>query len=329
MLFLLLAGLHGGSGGKGGVHRNWELEQQIPTDKWIQRLLNMGIKIENYSDYSAYLSARWRIFHAHNDPEALEDLKQRYSLASEASLDEIIKEHIYDSVQLHTQTEQAIARDSRVYGGSLSQNGVFIPKRVKTVYVQPGTIRAGVGVPEWVVHEIRDRDIGLPPSREIPKDIDIIYLDEKGQPIKDRVPPSSGETEGFSSGEIDKGRESVSEQSRLGDDFDNLFPDDLPPADTESYEFEKPKSPQSVADFEKQLTPQGIGAELTEGLPTAPADKAQQLIDQYGTEEGLRRFREMDPDAAERFERERRGAPSRDVPSRDTPPDDQPPSDSP
>lgn len=51
-------------------------------------------------------------------------------------------------------------------------------------------------------------------------------------------------------------------------------------------------------------------------LSSEQQEQAQQLIDQYGTEEGLRRLREMDPDAAERFERKRRGTPSRDIPDR-------------
>ena len=290
---------------KGQVHRSEEIEQHLPTDEWIQRLLDMGVKIDDYSDYSAYLSARWRIFHAQNATEALNDLRQRYSLTSEASLDQVITAHIKDSVQLHTLTEQAMEGDSRVYGGSLSKEGVFIPKRVKTVYVEPGTIRAGLGVPEWVVYELKDREIGLPPSKEIPSDIDIIYLDEKGQPIKDRVPPSfrdSGEIKEFSSRDTDTVGGSTSEQAFLADDFDNSFPDDLPPSDTESYEFEKPKFPQSVSDLEKQLIPERIEAELSEGLSPDRVDKAQQLIDEYGTEEGLRRLREMDPDAARRFE---------------------------
>ena len=78
---------------------------------------------------------------------------------------------------------------------------------------------------------------------------------------------------------------------------------------------------QRVADIEKQLTPEGIEGELSGELSTDPFDKAQQLIDQYGTEEGLRRLREMDTEAARRFEsdksrpgRERRPVPSRDVP---------------
>ncbi len=297
---------------KGGSHGNEEIERHLPTDEWIQRLLDMGVKFEDYSDYSAYLGARWRIFHAQNDIEALDDLKQRHSLASEASWDDVITAHIKGRVQLHTLTEQAIEGDPLVYGGSLSKEGVFIPKRVKTVYVQPGTLRAGRGVPKWVVYELRDRERGLPPSREIPKDIDIIYLDEKGQAIKDRVPPSSGaEIEGFSSRESDTTGDSASEQVPLDDDFDNSFPDDLPPFDTELPQFEKPNFPPSVADLEKQLAPERIESELGEGLSPERFRKGQQLIDLYGTEEGLRRLRESDPEAARRFEQERRGAPSR------------------
>lgn len=89
-------------------------------------------------------------------------------------------------------------------------------------------------------------------------------------------------------------------------------------------------SPPSVTDIEKLLTPQGIEAELSEGVSADPFDKAQQLIDEYGTEEGLRRFREIDPDAARRFERERRPSePSRDAPKADGYSDDPSPDDAP
>ena len=61
-------------------------------------------------------------------------------------------------------------------------------------------------------------------------------------------------------------------------------------------------SPQSMADIEKQLTPEGIEAKLSQGGSTDIFDKAQQLIDQYGTAEGLGRLRESDPEAARQFE---------------------------
>ena len=80
--------------------------------------------------------------------------------------------------------------------------------------------------------------------------------------------------------------------------------------------------PPSVTDLQKRLTPEGIVAELSEGLSSDSFDKALKFIDQYGTEEGLRRLREMDPEAARQFERERR--PAQDTSSGDTPPDEAP-----
>ena len=43
-------------------------------------------------------------------------------------------------------------------------------------------------------------------------------------------------------------------------------------------------------------------------------EQAKQLFDQHGTEEGFRRLREMDPEAARQFEQVRRPVPSHDVP---------------
>ena len=48
-----------------------------------------------------------------------------------------------------------------------------------------------------------------------------------------------------------------------------------------------------------------------EGLSPARRAQADQFLYQYGTEVGLRRLREVDPEAARQFERERRGPPVR------------------
>lgn len=88
---------------------------------------------------------------------------------------------------------------------------------------------------------------------------------------------------------------------------------DVPVSPSDLPDIVKPISPQNVADIEKQLTPQGIESELTKGLSPERFDKAQQLIDQYGTEEGLRRLWESDPEAARQFEREHSPKPPRDA----------------
>ncbi len=69
---------------------------------------------------------------------------------------------------------------------------------------------------------------------------------------------------------------------------------------------ESTPSPPSVTELEKQLMPVGVEAELSQGVSADRFDKARQLIDQYGSEEGLRRLREMDPDTARQFERTQR-----------------------
>ena len=59
----------------------------------------------------------------------------------------------------------------------------------------------------------------------------------------------------------------------------------------------------------------GVEANGWEGLSLKQREQAKQLFDQYGTEEGLRRFRDTDPEAARQFERERRKPPVPSEPS--------------
>ena len=307
----------------GWANRSEEIEQRFPTDEWIQRLLDMGIAIDNYSNYSGYLNGRWKFYHAKNDLEELSALKDSYGLDADASWDEVLETGIRFGVKLHNLTDQAIATDPRVYGGSLSKHGVFIPIRLKTVYIQSGTMTTGTGVPDWVPHEIRRREQGFSPSREIPDDIDIIYLDKNGQPLSEGKTTNggdNGEVPAFRNSEADTILESIRERLPSANDFDNSFEEDFPPDSAESFEFEKPNVPKRVADLEKQLTPElptteSIKTQLKEQLSPERFSKAQQLIDEYGTEEGLRRLRESDPEAARRFERERRPPSAREVPS--------------
>ena len=174
------------------TYRNRELEEVVPADEWIKRHLDMGVEIEDYDDYSDYLEDRWSIYHAATDPEELQDLKDRHDLEADASFEEVIEADIRENVVFKQLLDQAMAADPWVYGGSLGKDGVFIPIRYKTVYVRPGTISAGSGVPKWVVYELRDRDIGFPASGEIPSGISVIYLDENGRPLSKKLPRIGG-----------------------------------------------------------------------------------------------------------------------------------------
>lgn len=60
------------------------------------------------------------------------------------------------------------------------------------------------------------------------------------------------------------------------------------------------------------LTPENIESQLKEQLSLEQFLKAQRLLDEHGPEKGLRKFREIAPDAGVQFDRERE--PSRDAP---------------
>ena len=140
--------------------------------------------------------------------------------------------------------------------------------------------------------------------------------------LEGTLPPGSG---GAKFGGAYSATDSVPEEARSDGARSPSFGSDVPVSPSDRPDMVKPTpSPPSEADIEKQLMPEGIEAELSGELSTDSFDKAQQFIDEYGTEEGLRRLREMDPDAARRFERERRGAPKDDDYSDDQPPDDSP-----
>ena len=58
-----------------------------------------------------------------------------------------------------------------------------------------------------------------------------------------------------------------------------------------------------------------LETQLREQLSPERVSKVEQLIGQYGTEEGLRRLRQTDPDAARQFERQRSTPPTRSEPA--------------
>ena len=78
---------------------------------------------------------------------------------------------------------------------------------------------------------------------------------------------------------------------------------------------------QDMVDLEKQLTPEGVKAQLEQSVSPDRFDEMQRLIKQYGTEEGVRRFREGAPEEARQFERHRLRfeSPQSSEPSRNVP----------
>ena len=120
---------------------------------------------------------------------------------------------------------------------------------------------------------------------------------------------------------VSEGNRPLDTETAPGSSDSPLSPSDLP--DMVEPTPSRPSEPRTEAANKTLTLPtaESIKAQLREQLSPERFDKVQQLIDQYGTEEGLRRLRESAPDAAERFERERlrserlqSSEPSRDAP---------------
>ena len=176
------------------VVRDLKIERFLPADEWLQKLLDMGVAIDTYSHYSGYLNLRYQFWHAHNDPEFLLSMKYRLNLNTDASWDEVVEAGIWNDVKLTTLTDEAMASDPLVEGGTLSKDGVFIPFRANTIYIQTNGSQVssikGVGVPDWVPQELHHRAAGIPPERAIPKHVEVIFLDDAGKPVEEKVAQS-------------------------------------------------------------------------------------------------------------------------------------------
>ena len=313
---------------RGADEIHMELEEMFPTDEWLQRHLDMGIEISDFSDYSGALNLRLMLYHTKNDPVEFAEELEWHGLPPNAPFEALITAKIRFSAKLDEKISQAEKDDPLVYGGEMGPDGVFIPIRFKTVYVQRdesgGGMTAGSGVPRWVIDELVKRDRGLP-SKEIPEDITVIYLDEKGTPI----PPKEAEITPPSEQSPTAEREQVIEGTREETDkgeartVDSEHPPERKSADrsmppkppTEPLTLDQ--LPKSEADWERLLT-QPLD-DLSKSLSEDGLRSVAETLNQYGVEEGIKRIEATDPALAQRL-RQRLLSNRRANPRQTTPP---------
>ena len=303
-----------------------EIEKFLPTDEWLQKLLDMGISIDNYSDYSGWLNSRYQFWHAHNDPEDLIDIKDRLNLNANASWDEVVEAGIWSTLKLYTLADAAEASDSLVYGGKLSSNGVFIPFRRNTIYIQTNGTQVssitGTGVPDWVPRELHQRAAGIPPEREIPKHVEVIFLDDAGKPVEEKIAQSRAQA--FQLEPYLKGAahlkplnpldtESVDRRTSISEDSDIFL-------ETQTDASDMPNRPQPDADFNpddfipgKPPLDAGLAPKLPTDIPTESdfeqgLNDAERMLDEPESEDALRRRIETKPDELKERNKRRRNS---------------------
>ena len=308
-----------------------EVDMKYPRAKWIQRCLDRGVVFEDYGDYSGFLSMRHEVIDYENNPNSdlNMEMKKYYGLPPEASLEEYTNAAIDGTRRDLTAMKAAEHEDPAVSGGFGTPNG-FIPMRQGVLYVKVDEKGFGANFYGDPISEEEKEDLlfhGI-----APRGLEVIYLDEDDKPLSLDVRPKLDLANYDLSDEVwEAMAQNMSDEDWevMGIERDRLLEiraarketqattKTVEQTQTEALESVIQSDSEMSADLEKQLTPEkptdeSIETQLREQLSPERFDKARRLIDQYGTAEGLRRLREMDPEAARQFERGRR--PSRDVP---------------
>ena len=306
-----------------------EVDMKYPRTAWIQKCLDRGVLFEDYGDYSGFLSARHQAGDYENNPNSdLEmGMKKYYGLSPDASLEEYTNA-VIDSTRRDLMAMKAAEReDPTVSGGFGTRNG-FIPMREGVLYVKVDEEGFGAKFYGDPLSELEEDALLF--DGITPEGLEVIYLGEDDKPLPPDVKPRLDWANYDLGDEVWAAMEknmTDKDWAAIGIERDRML--EIREARREVQTTTKPVEQTQVeavenviqsdvemaADVKKQFTPElptaeSVAAKLNEQLSLDRFDKAQQLIEQYGSEEGLRRFREMDPQAARQFERERRKPPA-------------------
>lgn len=280
-----------------------EADRQYPRREWLRMLMSKGIPIETYSHYSGWLSSRWGLVYAKADPLELASLKRTCDLPPDASWEEVVDAKIAAEWRMAQMLDAAQATDDSIFGGFLSKDGVFVPFRENTVYLQKTSPDSWVvtegGVSQEVIVSIIQ---GEPP----PNGIEVIYLDADGNPLRDadekrQISDSVDITVLESNNDGAPSQAEVmphSEQERDDEPRPSPPEENRPPKTPAPKPLTFDELPKSEADWERFLSESPL-SELENRLSEDGLQSVAKTLTQYGVEEGLKRIEAKDPALAE------------------------------
>ena len=305
-----------------------DIDEKYPQSEWVQMLLNRGVIIEDFADYSGYLSARQNLVYFENNP----DIWQSGETGNLPTEDwETFKASFIDRhIWQYQQIKAAEAADPEVAGGFFvgPDHRTFLPFKPGRVYVsrfERGAFFHGQSMTEKQRFDLLFKGIN-------PEGYDIIYLDGNDA-ILNEVPPL------ITREEIGGKREKIQVEQNLSTPFpsmeefsanENFAPqDDFVETFSESsqntteevrttrkqeekrrMEFWE-KLTKNNAELERLLTSELQGLSMDEHIEASfpkqfdpqRFEKALTTLNQYGFKEGLQRIRKTDQEVATHLER--------------------------
>ena len=305
-----------------------EIDEKYPQSEWVQMLLNRGVVIEDFADYSGYLSVRQNLVYFENNPDIWQsgetgNLPTENWETFKASF---IDRHIWQYQQL----KAVKAADPEVAGGFFvgPDQRTFLPFKPGRVYVSKikrGAFFRGESLTEKQKFDLLIKGIH-------PEGYDIIYLDGNDAILSEVPPPITRE-------EIGGKRQNIQVKQTLSTPFPSMegFPvnENYAPQDdfVETFSESSQNTTEEVRTTRKQeekrrmefwekltkddaelerlltselqelLTDDHIKASFPKQFAPQRFEKAFTTLQRYGFKEGLQRIRKTDQEVAEHLER--------------------------
>ena len=305
-----------------------KVDEKYPRAEWLAMLLDKGVIFGDYGDYSLFMNERWNLVsfeengHWRWGGEGLPQMDDWETF--EAAY---IDRKTWEFQQIYAARQS----DPSVFGGLFTgpDKHTYLPGRANRVYVQ----RKGRGAFFHGAPLTQKQQWDIMLQGKHPEGYEIIYIDENGTILSEPpppIPPPTGEERRQLEAWLKRGenQQTAGVPDQTSEDWDDWDsggqdrPSGDEPVRAEAQDVQKrfervqaealeraTKSDAEIeADLEKQLTPElpteeRIETQLSEQFSPERSEKARQVLNQYGPEEGLRRLREDDPEVAEKVER--------------------------
>ena len=305
------------------------MEAKYPRGEWLGMLLDKGLRVDDYSDYSLYMNMRTQLVHLEHQPEAWASGDD--GIPPTDDWETFKSAYIDRKVWEYQQIYEARQEDPRVWAGFFRgpDGRTFLPGISGRVYVEQHDAGAFFfGTP---LTEEQRWDI-ISHGRH-PEGYDIVYIDENGNILSDEspVPPPAEARPQHQDSPVapqSPSSETSADAAHSGDDwidspqndyestednhqspqeaqeqFERALAEFLEHAAMTDAEFEaaleKQNTPETAAENSARVTEEDIEAGLDERFSPERIHQALQILSRYGPEEGLARLREVDPEMAE------------------------------
>ena len=296
-----------------------EIDKKYPQAEWLSVLLENGVQVDDYTDYSMYMNARANLATLENEPNRWGSGMKGIPPTDDW---ETFKQAYIDRQLWEFQQIQAARRiNPEVIGGLFTGPGdrTFLPYTANRVYVQ--RFESGGFFYGESLSEAQRNDILL--LGEHPDGYDFVYIDENGAILTEAPPPIPPPT--------DEQFRNLEEWLNMGENHPEKMQSDK--ASSDNWQTEKNlELPEAVhrddntlkqfgvdntmsdenlkATREKFLKPQlprGNRDTITvdrkdlynDGFSSEEFSMAEEYLNRYGLEEGLQRLRKANPEIAE------------------------------